>query len=98
MITCFIRTEFINQQKKIKLIFFNCLPFLSILYSYYLLIFVLGKSRIRKNKHLLSPFMKYIFNVSIFYILNTPMFILLIVTSFDVKIEKGKLSGWISFV
>jgi len=99
MLTCFLRTDYDDDNnKKLKMIIFNCLPFISIIYSYYLLIFVVGKSRIRKNKHLLSPFMKYILNVTIFYLLNTPMFILLITTSFELLDEKGKFIGWFSFV
>ena len=98
MLTCFIRTDFDDKNKKIKVIIFNCLPFISILYSYYLLFFVLGQSRIRKNKHLLAPFMKYILNVVFFYLLNSPLFILLIISSFDFKIQSGTLSGWFSYV
>lgn len=98
MLTCFLRTEVEETNKRIKNIIFNCLPLISIIYSYFLLFYILNKSRIRKNKHLLSPFMKYIVNVSVFYLLNSPMFILIIVTSFHIEIEKGKITGWFSYV
>lgn len=98
MLTCFIRTENHDDNKKIKARIFNFLPFVSIIYSYYLLFFVLGKSRFRKNKHLLAPFMKYVLNVGFFYLLNTPLFVLLIISSFDFKIKSGEFSGWFSYV
>lgn len=99
MLTCFLRTDYDNDStKQLKTIIFNCLPLISIIYCFYLLLYVLGKSRIRKNKHLLSPFMKYILNISIFYLLNAPMFILLIVSGYDIDVEKDKFMGWFSFV
>jgi hypothetical protein len=99
MMTCFLRTDFVNDDtKQLKIIIFNCLPLISIIYSFYLLLYVLAKSRIRKNKHLLSPFMKYILNILIFYLLNTPMFILLIISSYKIDVEKDKFLGWFSFV
>jgi hypothetical protein len=97
-LTCFIRTEINTEHKKISTIFFNFLPFISIFYSYYLFFFVLGKSRFRKNKHLLAPFMRYIFSVGIFYLFNTPFYVLLIVSSFEFEIKSGEFGGWFSYV
>lgn len=99
MLTCFVRTDFPDKpNKKIKVLIFNCLPFISIIYSYYLFFFVLGKSRFRKNKHLLAPFTKYIMNVGIFYLLNTPFFILLLISSFEYEITSEGFLSWFSYV
>lgn len=98
MLTCFVRTEFHQEKNKLKVIIFNFLPFISIIYSYYLLFFVLGKSRFRKNKHLLAPFMKYVMNVGLFYLLNTPLFLILIISSFEYEIKSGTFMGWFSYV
>lgn len=99
MLTCFMRTgDFENYNQKIKASIFISLPFICIIYSYYLLFFVLGKSRFRKNKHLLAPFMKYIMMVGIYYLLNTPLYVLLIISSFSFEVKSGEFGGWFSFV
>jgi hypothetical protein len=96
MITCFIRTEFLTFGQNLTVVFFLLIPFSFIFYSIYVATSLCCNTKIRNNPRLKSLYLKYLVYISVYLVVNIPMFSLYIISIY-MKIQPGTFLGWLSF-